>query len=62
MPESKKPNLNEAASEAAAQAKRERELRDMMQRVEDAKTGILPADKESPHDFVERKMRERPGK
>jgi nitroimidazol reductase NimA-like FMN-containing flavoprotein (pyridoxamine 5'-phosphate oxidase superfamily) len=58
MPERKMPSV----SEAAAQAERERELRKMMQRVEDVKSGVVPPEKESPHDFVEKKMREKPEK
>jgi hypothetical protein len=41
----------------AAQANRERELRELIEQVEAEKGGIVPPEKESPHDFVERKMR-----
>jgi hypothetical protein len=62
MPERKTPSASEATAEAVAQAEREREMRKMLQRVEDAKTGAVPPEKESPNDFVERKMREKPEK
>jgi hypothetical protein len=41
------------------QAARERELRDMIERVESKKAGDASPSNESPNDFVERKMREK---
>jgi hypothetical protein len=40
------------------QADRERELRDLVERVETETSGSAPPENESPHDFVERKKRE----
>jgi hypothetical protein len=40
------------------QADRERELRDLIERVESETSGSAPPENESPHDFVERKKRE----
>lgn len=40
-----------------AQADRERELRNLIEQVEAEKLGTEPSKKESPHDFVERRMR-----
>jgi hypothetical protein len=40
-----------------AQAAREHELRDLIDRVETEKSGSVRLSNESPHDFVERKMR-----
>jgi hypothetical protein len=47
------------STDEAAQAARERELRELIERVEKEKSGDLPAEKESPHDFIERTMREK---
>jgi hypothetical protein len=44
----------------AAQADRERELRELIEQVETKKSGSVPLEKESPHDFVERRMRSKP--
>jgi hypothetical protein len=49
----------EASKDEEAQAARERELRDMIDRVEAEKSGRAPPSKESPHDFVERQMRDK---
>ena len=43
----------------AAQADRERQLRELIEQAETKKSGALP-EKESPHDFVERRMRSTP--
>ena len=43
----------------AAQSTRERELRDLIEQVEAEKRGSRRPSKESPHDFVERTMREK---
>jgi len=40
------------------QADRERELRDLIERVVIETSGSAPPENESPHDFVERKKRE----
>lgn len=61
MAEPKAPSVSEKTS-GADEAKRERELRDLMQRAENATSADEPPQKESPHDFVERKMREKPVK
>jgi len=61
MAEPKVPSVTETTG-GADEAKRERELREMMQRAENAASGDEPPEKESPHDYVERKMREKPGK
>ena len=45
------------AGSVGAQANRERELRELIEQVEAEKGGSVPPEKESPHDFVERKMR-----
>jgi len=37
-------------------------LREMIERVEDEKSGTVPPTSESPHDFVERKQRVQPEK
>lgn len=49
----------EASKDEEAQAARERELRDMIDRVETKKSGPARASDESPHDFVEREMRDK---
>ena len=43
----------------AAQTARERELRDLIERVEQEQSRSSRPDKESPHDYVERRMREK---
>jgi hypothetical protein len=45
-----------------AQADRERELRELIERVETEKSGSKPPEKESPHDYIERRMRTKPRK
>ena len=42
-----------------ASSSRERELRDLIDRVEAEKSGNVRPSRESPHDFVERRMREK---
>jgi hypothetical protein len=49
----------EAGKDDEAQAARERELRDMIDRVETKKSGPARPSDESPHDFVERQMRDK---
>ncbi len=51
-----------ATEDGDAEAARERQLREMIERVEDEKSGTVPPTSESPHDFVERKRREGPEK
>jgi hypothetical protein len=46
------------ASPDAAQAARERELRRLIENVEQEKSGAAPPAHESAHDFIERRMRE----
>ncbi|WP_143279357.1 hypothetical protein [Bradyrhizobium ottawaense] len=53
-------NEDAATKDPAAEADRERQLRDMIERAEDKKSGTKPPEKESPHDFVERKSRDKP--
>lgn len=61
MAKAKTPKSEEdAAKERAAEADREQQLRDMIERAEDKKSGMTPSEKESPHDFVERKSRDKP--
>jgi hypothetical protein len=47
------------SNDEAAQAARERELRELIKRVELEQSGSLRPQKESPHEFVERRMREK---
>jgi hypothetical protein len=49
----------EAGKDEEARAARERELRDMIDRVETKKGGGTRPSDESPHDFVERQMRDK---
>jgi hypothetical protein len=53
---------DEAKKDEAAQAARERELRDLIKGAEAKKSGSVPPSDESPLDFVERKMRDKPKK
>jgi hypothetical protein len=46
-------------SNKAEQVDRERELRNLIEQVETEESGDTPPEKESPHDFVERKRREK---
>jgi hypothetical protein len=48
-----------ASRDDAAQAARARELRELIERVEAEKAGSASPAHESPHDFIERKMREK---
>lgn len=50
---------DKSSKDEVAQAPRERELRDMIERVEAEKSGSVRPTKESPHDFVERSIREK---
>jgi hypothetical protein len=58
-----KPNTGKSKhkgdKDEVAQVTRERELRDLIERVETEKSGSVRPLKESPHDFVERRMREK---
>lgn len=47
------------SDEKSDQAARERALRDMISQVEDEANGRKRPEKESPNDFVERRMREK---
>jgi hypothetical protein len=49
----------EANKDKEAHAARERELQDMIDRVETKKSGRARPSNESPHDFVERQMRDK---
>jgi hypothetical protein len=49
----------QAGTDEAAQAARERDLRALIERTEKKQSGDLPPEKESAHDFIERKMREK---
>ena len=55
-------NEVEKSSKLAQEKARERELRTLIDQVEQQKSGTVRPGTESPHDFVERKMREKPGK
>jgi hypothetical protein len=50
---------DETKKDEATQAARERELRELIERAEAEKSGSVPPSQESPHDFVERKMRDK---
>jgi hypothetical protein len=58
VPKSRKSGDQKAAAEAA-QAARERELRELIEQVEKEQSGAARPQKESPHDYIERKMREK---
>ena len=47
------------SKDKVAQAARERELRDLINRVESEKSGSVRPSGESPNDFVERRMRDK---
>lgn len=47
------------SNDEAAQAARERELRELIERVEKEQSGSLRPQNESPHEFIERRMREK---
>jgi hypothetical protein len=55
-------NAGEKRTDEAAQAAREKELRELIERAEKAQSGNSPPKHESPHDFVQRKMSEKPKK
>jgi hypothetical protein len=55
----KKKSEDKGIKDKAAQPNRERELRDLIEQVEAEKSGSLPPSKESPHDFVERRTRDK---
>jgi hypothetical protein len=50
---------NKSSTDEVAQATRDRELRDLIERVEAEKSGNVRPSNESPHDFVERRIREK---
>ena len=52
-------SIDQTTKDAAAQAARERELRELMEGAEANQSGSMPSSHESPHDFIERKMREK---
>jgi len=54
-----KPDTEKSEGNEAAQASRERELQELIKRAEQTKGGSLRPSNESPHDFVERRMREK---
>jgi hypothetical protein len=51
---------DETKKDEAARAARERELRELMEKAEARQSGRAPSSHESPHDFVEKKMRDKP--
>jgi hypothetical protein len=53
---------DQKATDEAAQAARERELREVIEKVEKEQSGAVRPQKESPHDYIERKMREEKAK
>jgi hypothetical protein len=53
-------NEDKAEKDEAAHAARERELLDLIKRAEAKKSGSVPPSDESPHDFIERQMRDKP--
>jgi hypothetical protein len=56
------PTADTSAGAADKERARERELRELVERVENTKGKGTPSPDESPHDFVERKRREGPDK
>jgi len=58
-----KPNTekseDKSSKDEVPQVTRERELRDLIERVEAEKSGSVRPSNESPNDFVERRMREK---
>jgi hypothetical protein len=50
---------DKSSKDEGAQATRERELRDLIERVEAEKSGKVRPSNESPHDFVERRIHEK---
>jgi len=56
------PKRKTSKTREMAQAERERELRELIERVETEKSGSTPPEKESPHDYIERRMRTKPRK
>jgi hypothetical protein len=50
---------DKSSKDEVAQATRDRELRDLIERVEAEKSGSVRPSNESPNDFVERRMREK---
>jgi hypothetical protein len=50
---------DKSSKDEVAQSTRERGLRDLIERVEAEKDGRVRPSNESPHDFVERRIRER---
>jgi len=50
---------SKTGTDEAAEAARERELRELIGQAEKKQSGDLRPQKESPHDFIERRMREK---
>jgi hypothetical protein len=59
MPKPKKDDAHKDTGDDQAKAARERELRELLERVEAKKSGEVPPSNESAHDFVERRMRDK---
>jgi hypothetical protein len=59
MPEPTEKSEDKSSKDEVAEATRERELRDLIERVEAEKSGSVRPSNESPHDFVERRRREK---
>jgi hypothetical protein len=51
-------SADKKSSDETAQAAREQELQELRKRVEKKQSGNLPPRTESPHDFIERRMRD----
>jgi hypothetical protein len=51
-------SIGKKSNDERAQANHERELREMVEDVEKRLSGSKPPQNESPHDFIERRMRE----
>jgi hypothetical protein len=56
------PKKEDIKNQGNAQAERERELRELIERVETQKSESTSPEKESPHDYIERRMRTKPRK
>ena len=52
-------NKDSKNKDEAAQAAREQQLRELIEQVEKERSGSLRPEKESPHEFVERRRREK---
>ena len=58
MPKNKAESEDKDNKAEVAQSARERELRKLIENAEQEKSGKIPPSGESPHDFIERKMRD----